>query len=56
MEMFMYDKKKTSNKLAKIASGVKNVTTAINLGLNPKVAAVGFLTSQYSHFINQLTG
>jgi hypothetical protein len=56
MEMFMYDRKKTSNVLSKAAAGVKNTTTVINLGLNPKVAITGFLTSQYAHFINQLVG
>lgn len=56
MEMFMYDRKKTSNVLSKVAAGIKNTTTVINLGLNPKVAITGFLTSQYAHFINQLVG
>ena len=31
-------------------------TTAINLGTNPKVAIVGFLTSSLAHTINVLTG
>lgn len=26
------------------------------MGLNPKVAAVGFLTSQYQHLINAIVG
>lgn len=34
----------------------KRWTSARNLGLNPKVAAVGFFTSQFAHIINALTG
>lgn len=35
---------------------LKQYTTAINLGMNPKVAAVGFMTSLWTHLINACTG
>lgn len=35
---------------------LKQYTTAVNLGLNPKVAAVGFMTSMWTHLINAVTG
>lgn len=35
---------------------LKQYTTAVNLGLNPKVAAVGYMTSMWTHLINALTG
>lgn len=35
---------------------LKQYTTAVNLGLNPKVAAVGYMTSMWTHLINAITG
>ena len=35
---------------------LKNYTTANNLGANPKVAMVGFLTTTYGHIINAFCG
>ena len=35
---------------------LKQWTTAVNLGMNLKVAAVGFMTSQWVHLINACTG
>ena len=35
---------------------LKQYTTANNLGMNPKVAAVGFMTSMWVHIINGFTG
>lgn len=35
---------------------LKQYTTAVNLGLNPKVAAVGYMTSMFVHTINAITG
>ena len=35
---------------------LKRYTTANNLGANPKVAMVGFLTTTYGHLINSLCG
>ena len=54
--MGLYDVKKKNNKLNKILGNIRNATTAINLGLNPKVAFTGYFTSQYNHFVNAATG
>ena len=35
---------------------LKQYTTAVNLGMNPKVAAVGYMTSMWTHLINSVTG
>lgn len=39
-----------------MASILKRATTSSNLGANPKVAVVGFLTTMYNHIINAITG
>ena len=41
---------------SKFASTFQRWTTARNLGLNPKVAATGFLTSSFAHITNALIG
>lgn len=42
--------------LGKAAALFRNMTVAINLGLNIAVAGTGFFTAAYSHLINGLTG
>lgn len=42
--------------VTKTADLLKRLTTANNLGANPKVALVGFLTTYYGHIINAITG
>jgi len=54
--MCLYDVKKSNNVFNRVLGKIRNTVTAINLGLNPKVAITGFLTSQYNHLINMLTG
>lgn len=39
-----------------MANILKRATTSSNLGANPKVAVVGFLTTMYNHIINAITG
>ena len=38
------------------AKTLKQYTTAVNLGMSPKIAIVGFLTSMWTHLINACTG
>lgn len=40
----------------KTLSLARRYVTALNLGLNPKVAVVGFLTTMYNHLVFSLTG
>ena len=62
LEMHLYGVMRQKFKLSKYIeinqtfATIKQFTTAKNLGLNPKVAAVGFLTSQYQHLINAIVG
>jgi hypothetical protein len=42
--------------IPKFMALIKRYTTARNLGMNPKVAAVGFLTTSFTHIINGLVG
>lgn len=42
--------------VTKFASTFQRWTTSRNLGLNPKVAGTGFLTSVFTHITNALTG
>lgn len=42
--------------ISKFMALIKRYTTARNLGMNPKVAAVGFLTTSFTHIINGLVG
>jgi hypothetical protein len=42
--------------LTKILSLLKRMTTARNLGMNPKVAMVGFFTTMFTHVINGIVG
>ena len=41
---------------SKVLSLLKRLTTARNLGMNPKVALVGFFTTMFTHTINGLVG
>lgn len=41
---------------SKLLSLLKRLTTARNLGMNPKVALVGFLTTMFTHTINGIVG
>lgn len=41
---------------SKVLSLLKRMTTARNLGMNPKVALVGFFTTMFTHTINGLVG
>lgn len=43
-------------RMDKFASTVKQTTTAVNLGANPKVALVGFLTTLGTHILETLCG
>lgn len=57
----LYDIKKVVQKVGgvnvtKFASSFSRWTTSVNLGLNPKVAATGALTTGWTHIINALTG
>jgi len=63
--MNLYDMRRTNKKIklgklewnySKTASTWKNWATARNLGLNPKVALTGFMTSMGMHIINSLVG
>lgn len=65
LEMHMYGKSTKKMKIggdkfqfdfSQFALELRNVTTAVNLGMNPKVAHVGFLTSQFAHWMNAATG
>lgn len=65
LEMNLYDMRRTNKKLkfgklewnySKAVSTWKAWTTARNLGLNPKVALTGFMTSMGMHIINSLVG
>lgn len=40
----------------KVGQQFSRLTTALNLGCSPAVAATGFLTASYSHLINGITG
>lgn len=42
--------------ISKVLGLIKRFTTARNLGMNPKVAVVGFLTTTFTHIINGLVG
>jgi hypothetical protein len=42
--------------ISKVLGLIKRFTTARNLGMNPKVAVVGFLTTSFTHIINGLVG
>jgi hypothetical protein len=63
--MNMYDMRRTNGSVnlkiaqlnyAKLASTWKNWTTARNLGLNPKVALTGFMTTLGTHILNSIVG
>lgn len=41
---------------SKLLSLLKRLTTARNLGMNPKVALVGFFTTMFTHTINGIVG
>jgi len=41
---------------SKIIDVTRRLTTATNLGMNPKVAAVGFMTAMHAHIINGCVG
>jgi len=57
----MYDKARIRLNIGsfnydKTLSLSRRYVTALNLGLNPKVAVVGFLTTMYNHLVFSLTG
>ena len=61
VEMNMYDKARIRLNIGsfnydKTLSLSRRYVTALNLGLNPKVAVVGFLTTMYNHLVFSLTG
>ena len=61
LDMNLYDKRMSrviinGKELTKVVNIAKEWTTAKNLGLNPKVAVVGFLTAMWAHIINAITG
>jgi hypothetical protein len=60
-DMFLYgmltDQMRTnSREWSKVTTLAKKATTAINLGLNPAVAATGFFSTGFAHIINAITG
>jgi hypothetical protein len=61
IERDLYDIQRDSFKLfgidfTKVLSLLKRLTTARNLGMNPKVALVGFFTTMFTHTINGIVG
>lgn len=46
----------TQLNLNKVGQQFSRLTTALNLGCSPAVAATGFLTASYAHLINGITG
>ncbi len=61
VEMNMYDKARIRINIGsfnydKTLSLARRYVTALNLGLNMKVAVVGFLTTMYNHVVFTLTG
>ena len=61
LDMNLYDMRKIAQGFkgwdaTKFASLLKQWTTVVNLGMNPKVAIVGMLTTGWTHLINSLTG
>lgn len=61
IERDLYDIQRESVKFfgidfTKLLSLLKRLTTARNLGMNPKVALVGFFTTMFTHTINGIVG
>ena len=61
IERDLYDIQRLPTRLmgldfSKILSLLKRITTARNLGMNPKVAVVGFFTTMFTHIVNGLVG
>lgn len=61
LDMGLYNKVRTEYKLGHFKlsttfSTIQQYTTAVNLGWNKKVAAVGFLTAMHNHLLNAIVG